>query len=179
MEEVLTTTALVQGSSRWCPSRGDRGTVSMRTVTRLAVLTALLLLVPALPAEADQDFHTTQYPLTSVADGSVHGWVIDIHTQGPTIYAQERYLLRDVGPGQTYVMNLYAYSDPDCGALVVPVPGTATMTANTSGNAHGAATFVPAAVEGLPRTTYHLRWQVTDAAGAVVYQTACVAVSLD
>jgi hypothetical protein len=130
-------------------------------------------------AHADRVFHTAQYPLLSVADESAHGWVIDVHAQGPRIYAQERYLLRDVNPGQAYVMNLYAYSDPSCSDLVVSVPGTATMTANASGNAHGAATFVPAAVEGLPRTTYHLRWQVTDGAGAVVYQTACVAVALD
>ena len=151
----------------------------MRTLARLAVMTGLVLLVPALPAQADQDFHTTQYPLSSVVDGSAHGWVIDIHAQGPRIYAQERYLLRDVGPGQTYVMNLYAYSDSDCGDLVVPVPGTATMTANIAGNARGGTTFTPAAVEGLPRTTYYLRWQVTDATGAVAYQTACVAVALD
>lgn len=146
----------------------------------IGVLGAAALVLGWSPtAQADQAFHTTKYPLSSVADGSVHGWVIDIHTQGPRIYAQERYQLRDVSPGQTYVMNLYAYSDPDCSDLVVSVPGTATMTANISGNAHGATTFVPAAVEGLPRTTYHLRWQVTDSAGAVVHQTACVAVALD
>jgi len=130
-------------------------------------------------AQADQIFHTTRYTLSSVADGSAHGSVIDIHTQGPRVYAQERYQLRGVAPGETYVMNLYAYSDPSCTELVVAVPGTATMTANTAGNAHGATTFVPAAVEGLPRTTYHLRWQVTDSTGAVVYETACVAVALD
>ena len=151
----------------------------MHTLTRLASLTGLLLLLPALPAQADQGFHTTQYALSSVADGSPHGWVVDIHTQGPRIYAQERYQLRDVEPGQTYVMNLLAHSDPACSQLVVAVPGTATMTANASGNAHSGTTFVPAAVEGLPRTTYFLRWQVTDATGAVVLQTACVPVSLD
>ena len=140
---------------------------------------AALVLAWAPTAQADQTFHTTRYALSSVLDGSLHGSVTDIHTQGPTVYAQERYDLRDVKPRQTYVMNLYAYSDNGCAHLVVPVPGTATMTANVAGNAHGATTFVPAAVAGLPRTTYHLRWQVTDATGAVVYQTACVAVPLD
>ena len=130
-------------------------------------------------AQADQAFHTTRYTLSSVADGSLHGSVTDIHTQGPTIYAQERYLLLNVEPGHTYVMNLYAYSDSVCSDVVVAVPGTATMKANVAGNAHGATTFVPAAVQGLPRTTYHLRWQVTDGSGAVAYQTACVAVALD
>ncbi len=141
--------------------------------------TVALILGWSPTAQADQGFHTTRYPLSSVTDGSMHGWVIDIHAQGPKIYAQERYLLRDVSPGETYVMNLYAYSDSDCGVLVVPVPGTATMTANMSGNARGAVTFVPADVEGLPRTTYHLRWVVTDSTGAVHFQTACVAVALD
>lgn len=151
----------------------------LTNLARLASLTGLLLLVTALPAQADRDFHTTKYPLVSVADGSEHGWVIDIHTEGVRIYAQERYLLSDVEPGETYVMNLYAHSDSRCTDLVVPVPGIATMTANASGNARSGATFVPAAVEGLPRTTYYLRWQVTDASGAVVHQTACVAVALD
>jgi hypothetical protein len=145
----------------------------------VVLATAALVLGWSPAAQADKVFHTTQFPLSSVADDSVHGWVIDVHAQGPRVYAQERYLLRDVDPGQTYVMNLYAYSDPDCTDLVVSVPGTATMTANAAGNARGAATFVPAAVEGLPRTTYHLRWQVTDSTGTVVYQTACVAVALD
>lgn len=142
-------------------------------------LLAALVLGWSPTAQADQDFHTTKFPLSSVADGSPHGWVIDIHAEGPTIYAQERYLLRDVVPGQTYVMNLYAYSDSTCTDLVVPVLGTATMTANTGGNARGATTFVPADVEPLPRTTYHLRWQVTDAEDTVLFQTACVAVALD
>ena len=154
----------------------------LRKNSRLSIVglwTAALVLGWSPTAQADQVFHTTQYPLSSVADGSVHGWVIDIHAQGPRIYAQERYLLRDVSPGQTYVMNLYAYADADCSDLVVSVPGTATLTANVSGNAHAGTTFDPAAVEGLPRTTYHLRWQVTDNTGAVVYETACVPVALD
>ena len=145
----------------------------------MVLLTAALTVGWLPTAQADQTFHTTRYALSSVVDGSVHGAVIDIHTQGTRIYAQERYVLRAVLPGETYVMNLYAYSDSDCGVLVVPVPGTATMTANMSGNARGAMTFVPADVEGLPRTTYYLRWQVTDSTGAVHFQTACVAVALD
>jgi hypothetical protein len=154
----------------------------LRNPARLLIglsLLAALVLSWSPTAQADRDFHTTKYPLSSVADGSLHGWVIDIHAEGPTIYAQERYQLRDVVPGEEYVMNLYAYSDSGCTTLVVAVPGTATMTANIAGNARGATTFPPAAVEGLPRTTYHLRWQVTDDNGTVLFQTDCVAVTLD
>jgi hypothetical protein len=141
--------------------------------------TAALVLGWSPSAQADRDFHTTKYELSSVVDGSRHGWVVDIHTEGPTVYALERYALHDVTPGATYVMNLYAYSDVGCRDLVVALPGTATMTANAAGNARGSTSFTPAAVEGLARTTYHLRWQVTDAGGAVAYETGCVAVSLD
>jgi hypothetical protein len=147
--------------------------------TAIVVWTVALVLGWSPTAQADQAFHTTKYPLSSLADGSVHGWVTDIHAEGPTIYAQERYLLRHVSPGETYVMNLFAYSDTGCTDLVVSVPAIDTITTNVAGNARGSATFVPAAVEGLPRTTYHLRWQVTDSSGAVVYQTECVAVALD
>lgn len=148
-------------------------------------LSVIVLLAAALvfgwspAAQADQTFHTTRYPLSSVVGGSPHGWVIDIHTQGPTIYAQERYLLQDVMPGQTYAMNLYGYSDPSCTKLVVPIPGTATMTANAAGVARGQTTFDPASVQGLTPGTYYLRWQVTDSNGSAVYQTACVPVALD
>lgn len=150
---------------------------SVPLVIGLSVAAAVLGGAPA--AHADQTFHTTRYALSSVADRSVHGSVIDIHAQGPTIYAQERYALRNVGPGQMYVMNLSAYRDLGCSDLVVSVTGTATLTANVAGNAQGATTFAPAAVAGLPRQTYFLRWQVTDRTGAVAYQTDCVAVALD
>lgn len=153
----------------------------LRTPLAIGLVVAGLLLGWMPMAQADRVFHTTRYALTSLTDQSSHGFVIDIHTQGPTIYAQERYALRDAVPGATYVMNLYVYSSPGCatGDLVVAIPGTATMTANAAGNARGATTFVPAQVGGLPRTTYYLRWQVTDSSGAAVFQTECVAVTLD
>jgi hypothetical protein len=141
-----------------------------------ALVTSLAL---AVPASADQAFHTQRIPLVAVADAPLKsGTVIDIHTQGPTIYAQERYVLVGAEVGTTYQVTLLVYSDPGCTALLFPIP-TATMTTNAAGNAHGKATFYPQDVQGLPRTTYYIDWQVSVQGGAVTYSTGCVPVVLD
>ena len=131
------------------------------------------------PASADQAFHTQRIPLSAVADAPLtSGAVIDIHTEGPTIYAQERYVLVGAEPSTTYQVTLLVYSDPGCAALLFPIP-TATMTTNAAGSAHGTATFYPQDVEGLPRTTYYIVWQISVQAGAVAYTTGCIPVMLD
>jgi hypothetical protein len=44
------------------------------------------------------------------------------------------------------------------------------MTTSAAGNAHGKATFYPQDVEGLPRTTYYIDWQISVQGGAVAYR---------
>jgi hypothetical protein len=53
------------------------------------------------------------------------------------------------------------------------------MTTNAAGNAHGKATFYPQDVEGLPRVTYYIDWQISVQGGAVAYRTGCIPVILD
>jgi hypothetical protein len=145
----------------------------------VAVATLVTSLALAVPAAADPAFHTQRIPLSAVADAPLQsGAVIDIHTQGPTIYAQERYLLVGAQVGTTYQVTLLVYSDPGCTALLFPVP-MATMTTNAAGNAHGKATFSPQDVQGLPRTTYYLVWQVSVQGGGVAYRTGCIPAVLD
>jgi hypothetical protein len=137
-----------------------------------ALVTSLAM---AVPASADQAFHTQRIPLSAVADAPLKsGAVIDIHTQGPTIYAQERYVLVGAEAGTTYQVTLLVYSDPGCTALLFPIP-TATMTTNAAGN----ATFSPQDVQGLARTTYYIDWQISVQGGAVAYSTGCIPVVLD
>ena len=149
-------------------------------VSGIVGLSALVMsMALAVPASADQAFHTQRIPLSAVADAPLtSGAVIDIHTQGPTVYAQERYVLVGAEPGTTYQVTLLVYSDPDCAALLFPIP-TATMTTNAAGNTHGKATFYPQDVEGLPRTTYYIDWQIGVQGGAVAYSTGCIPVALD
>jgi hypothetical protein len=53
------------------------------------------------------------------------------------------------------------------------------MTTNAAGNAYGKETFYPQDVEGLPRTTYYIVWQISVPGGAVAYSTECIPVMLD
>jgi hypothetical protein len=139
-------------------------------------VTSLLLVVPA---SADPAFHTQRFRLSPIADAPLtSGAVIDVHAQGPNIYAQERYVLVGAEAGTTYQVTLQIYADPACATLLFPVP-TATMTTNAAGNAHGKATFTPQDVEGLPRVTYYIDWEISLQDGPVVYSTGCVPVVLD
>jgi hypothetical protein len=141
-----------------------------------ALVTSMAL---AAPASADQAFHTQRIPLSAVADAPLKsGAVIDIHTEGPTIYAQERYVLVGAEPSTTYQVTLLVHSAPGCAALLFSLP-TATMTTNAAGSAHGKATFYPQDVEALPRTTYYLVWQISVQGGPVSYSTGCTPVMLD
>lgn len=154
----------------------------MRPAQRSTAVTfaaaAALALGVAPSAHADPTFHTTTFPLSPVGSGStVTGSVIDIHTQGVRIYAQERYTLRGAVPGRTYAVNLTAYLDVDCEDLVVAVDGSPTATANRAGNASARRTFPPPPP---PFTLLYLRWTVTEVVGGkVVAQTGCVPVALD
>jgi hypothetical protein len=109
-----------------------------RRVSSIVAVAALVTsLALAVPASADQAFHTQRIPLSPVADAPLKsGAVIDIHTQGPTIYAQERYVLIGAEVETTYQVTLLVYSDPGCAALLFPIP-TATMTTNTAGTRTG------------------------------------------
>jgi hypothetical protein len=152
---------------------------SLRLVGTLAALVCASSLTVAAPAAADQAFHTERIPLSAVAGAPLaSGTVIDVHTNGPAIYAQERYLLRGAEPATTYQVSLNVYNDPGCTALLFRV-ATATMTTNVAGNAEGKWTFHPADVAGLAPGTLYVVWQVSVEGGAVAYASDCIPVALD
>jgi hypothetical protein len=136
------------------------------------------------PASADQGFHTAKYALAAVAGAPLRtGTVIDIHTNGPTVYAQERYHLVGASAATTFAVVLVAYADLGCGgAPITEIPET-TFATDARGNGHGSVTFTPGQVAGFRapegRTaTYGLRWVLRDG-GADTYATGCEVVSLD
>lgn len=141
---------------------------------------AALSLALAAPASADQAFHTQRFPLTPVAGAPLRsGAVIDIHAQGPTIYAQERYQLNGAEPGTRYQVTLKIYGTPACDALLFPV-STAAFSTNGVGNGQGQATFVPADVAGVTPGTYYIDWQLSRTQdGSLAYSTGCVPVVID
>jgi hypothetical protein len=146
-------------------------------MNRILTVAAVAVAAAAFTANAGADsaYHTEHLALTGVAGAPGGGSVVNIHTNGPTIYAHEIYTLRGVVPG-TYqvVLNLFPTS-LDCTGAAIPVP-TATITTNAVGNGQGDATFTPEDARELRGQTFGINWTVT---GPATYVSGCTVVVLD
>jgi hypothetical protein len=157
----------------------------------LPLLTAPLLILSlllAFPVYADQTFHTTRLPLILTTDGTAaghpalqSGHVVDIHANGPKIYALERYMINGAKPNTDYQVQLSVSLTGCNGPQNVLVP-TALLVTNAQGNAYGNFTFTPAAVasSGLHADmTLGITWMLLSG-GIAAYQTpSCINVPLD
>lgn len=150
---------------------------------RLAALglTALATLL-ALPgaALADGTYRTERLALAPVAGAPLRsGFVVNAHSNGPRVYANERYVLNGALPNASYQVALLVFpGDPTCEGEGVAIP-TAELTTNAAGNGEARARFTPADVgPDLAGTTIGGLWQVS-LGGAVQYATACTAIALD
>jgi hypothetical protein len=140
-------------------------------VTAVALLAAVL----AGSAAADRAYHTEHLALTGVEGAPGGGSVVNIHTNGPVIYAHEVYTLRHVVPGTYQVfLNLFPTS-LDCTGMTVPLP-TASITTNAIGNGQADATFTPEDAATLRGQTFGISWTVT---GPATYVSDCTVVVLD
>ena len=73
-------------------------------------------------AAADSSYRTEQLELVGVAGAPGSGTVVNIHTNGPVVYAHEIYTLRHAAPGTYQVfLNLFPTS-LNCTGLMVPLP---------------------------------------------------------
>ena len=150
------------------------------TSSAAAALLCSALLAP--PATADRTFPTAKFDLNAVAGAPLRsGHVIDIHAEGPRVYAQERYHLSGALPGTEYKVVLSIFGDTGCdkGSLIVALT-TDTFATNRAGNGHGSATFRPEDAAGLAaqQDEYGLVWDVI-LDGVVAYSTGCQVVALD
>ncbi len=149
---------------------------------------AFLLPASAAPVLADQSFHTTRLPLSLTAAGAAAeqptlraGQVVDIHTNGPTVFAIEQYLLNGAEPNTEYQVVLSFYQDTSCtpgGDYDFVLPGV-TLTTDTHGDAYGQARNTP---EEIPPDLHNTDWGIvwTFVGGGVpAYATACVEVHID
>jgi hypothetical protein len=147
------------------------------TISTVGLVLAFGMAVPQV--SADQTFHTERIPLLPVAGAPLHqGFVVDVHANGPVIFAQERYVLVGATPNGVYQVQLMAHlsSDGSCsGRLIATIP-EATLLTNAAGNGEAGFTFIPA--QAPPPGTYDLQWQVLTG-GTVAYQTACTPVAID
>jgi hypothetical protein len=155
----------------------------LKRPTRLAVAAVVgaVAAVFASTAAADQYFHTVHAELTPIGGAPLKsGFVNDIHTNGATISAQERYQLNGAEPNTTYTVALHIYSDSNCTTLTRTIP-TATFTTNAAGNGEADHTFFqtgpwPPPAPPTLRTVY-IQW-VFSSGGVPQYETGCIPVVL-
>lgn len=146
----------------------------MRGILGLAAVT-LAAAALAGTAAADAVYHSERLDLKGVAGAPGGGMVVNVHTNGPQVYAHEIYTLRQAVPG-TYqvILNVFPTS-LDCTGMALAVP-TATLETNARGNGRADFKFTPEDVTGFRGMTFSLSWTVT---GPATYVTSCTVVVLD
>ena len=146
----------------------------MRTILVL-VATTLGAAALAGTAAADAVYQTERLELSGVAGAPGGGMVVNVHTNGPQVYAHEIYTLRDAVPG-TYQVFLNVFpTSLDCTGPALAIP-TATLDTNANGNGRADVKFTPEDVAGFRGMTFSLSWTVT---GPATYVTGCTVVVLD
>jgi len=147
-------------------------------MTALVMTAVAFTLVPG--AAADDVYHSEHMALEPVGSAPLRtGFVENIHANGPTIYAQEIYVLNGAGPSTDYEVHLIAYPfRPGCEGTPTDF-GFASLTTNRVGNGRAKRVFRPADVPAeLRNATHGIRWEIRTA-GTTVYETQCTAVTLD
>lgn len=131
-------------------------------------------------AGADDVYHSQHVALTPVGAAPLRtGFVENTHANGPTVYAQEMYVLNGALPNTTYEVDLLAYLfDPTCSGAATDF-GSVSLTTNIAGNGTTRRVFRPEDVPlEIRNATHGVRWEVRTA-GTTVYATTCTAVTLD
>lgn len=150
---------------------------------RVSVAAAIALLLAALmaiPVAADQVYRTERLPLAPTDDAPLRsGSVVNIHANGPRIYAHEVYMLNGAEPNTSYdvVLNVYTQNLECVGDANLALP-TATLTTNVAGNGRADAFFAPEDVEGLRGSAVSAYWSV-GRDGDVTYVSGCTQITLD
>jgi hypothetical protein len=141
----------------------------------VVIATAVLAAAFAGTAAADRVYHTERLELSGVGGAPGGGMVVNIHPNGPNVYAHEIYTLRHAVPGTYQVfLNLFPTS-LNCTGLSAALP-TATITTNAIGNGWADVKFTPEDVGPLRGMTFSISWSVV---GPATYVTACTVVTLD
>lgn len=143
-----------------------------------AVVAALLVVTAQGTALADATYHAAHIDLHAVGSAPLRfGFVENIHTQGPNVYAHEIYVLNGAVPGSQFDVSLSVYPlDTTCSTAAMPLGTTATFTTNQAGNGHADHVFAPADAAGF-QGTHGVIWEMTD--GNATYRSNCETVTLD
>lgn len=141
---------------------------------------ACLTIGVASTVSADAVYHTERVALHAIDDAPLRsGSVVNIHVNGPNVYALERYMVNGALPNHEYeiALNVHPFDASCAGGAIeffrVPI------STNAAGNGHAKApTIRPEQVEGLAGN-HGVNWIVYDDGGTAVYETGCQDVALD
>ena len=153
----------------------------MRSTLAAAAVAASTLLATGLtgaPAWGDGIYHSQHIALHPVGSAPLRsGFVENIHTNGPTVYAMERYVLVGAAPG-SYAVTLHLFADTSCMKVIGPL-SSITFATNPLGNGVGHQRLPPSAIPaGFHGATIGIIWGLAGDTGAS-YDTACSTVVLD
>jgi hypothetical protein len=154
------------------------GQVVVRALAVAASATAVAVLTPI--ATADAVYHTERLELAPVAGAPLRsGFVVNSKAEGPRVYARETFVLNGAAPNAAYTFKRNFFFR-DCGCKGDPsLTPVARLETNAAGNVKGDLVIVPDEVPPPYRGKHGVLWTVEDAAGTIVYHTACTAVTLD
>lgn len=139
------------------------------TVAAVAAITL------ATSAFADAVYHTAQVPLEPLGSAPGGGTVVNIHANGPMVYAHEIYLLKHAAPG-SYQVSIHIYpTSQNCTGSSLTLP-TATLDTNAVGNGQADVKFTPADAASIRGLTLSAYWTVE---GPASYTTQCSVITLD
>jgi hypothetical protein len=130
-------------------------------------------------ALADSVYHTEILQLEPQNGATGSGTVVNIHPNGPNVFAHERYSLVDADPNASYAVFLRIFLESrDCSGSVISL-NTAQLDTNGAGNGTAAAVLTPENVAGLRGMTFSINWHVVGARAGPYYATRCTVVTLD
>jgi hypothetical protein len=146
----------------------------MRRFFSLTIVAVLAAGITA-AASADSAYHTERLELRGLNGAPGGGMVVNVHPNGPTVYAHEIYVLRDAVRG-TYQVELHIFpTSLNCSGGSAGIP-TATIETNANGNGRADVKFTPEDAAGIRGLTVSINWTVT---GPASYVTDCTVVTLD
>ena len=152
----------------------------MNKTLALVGIAALSTVSLASTVSADGAYRTERVSLQAIDDAPLRsGSVVNIHANGPKVYAMERYLLNGALPNHQYEIALNVhFFDTSCGNPSVEFFRLPIST-NAAGNGHMKSPIIPPeAVDGLAGD-HGVNWIVYDDGGTAVYETGCEDVTLD
>jgi hypothetical protein len=140
----------------------------------------LAVAVLAGPVSADSLYHTERLALVPVAGSPGHGMVVNIHPNGPNVFARELYSLKGAGPDQSYQIHLRIWPDNlSCSGTPTLDLSTAVVETNVRGNGTAAFVLRPGDVPGFLRDSqFSINW-IAEQTGTTRYATDCTVVTLD